>query len=97
MSDNLLNITVHIAGRPYKMKVSSLEERNVRTAAKMINDKLAEYQKAYGANDQQDYLAMVTLLYTSEFLKKDSASEAISGVVENALTQIEAQLDDFVI
>lgn len=94
MSSDLLNITVNIAGRPYRMKVSSDEETNVREAANMINSKIAEFQKAYSANDNQDYLAMAALLYTSEFIKKESAQETISDVIEDALSVIDQNLKE---
>ena len=94
MSKELLNISVNIGGRSYRMKVSSVEEQNVREAASLINSKLAEYQKSYDATDRQDYLAMVALLYTTEYLKKDSARESISEVVQDALSDIEHHLKE---
>lgn len=94
MSKNLLNISVNIGGRSYRMKVPPEEEKTVRDAATMINDKIAEYQQAYDANDGQDYLAMVTLLYTTEYLKKESAQVSISDVVQQALTNIESELQE---
>lgn len=94
MSKDLLNISVNIAGRSYRMRVPPKEEKVVRDAANMINDKIAEYQQAYDASDRQDYLAMVTLLYTTEYLKKESAQETISDVVQQALSDIELELKE---
>ena len=94
MSKDLLNISVNIAGRSYRMKVPPNEEKIVRDAANMINNKIAEYQQSYDANDRQDYLAMVTLLYTTEYLKKESAQETISDVVQQSIVDIETELEE---
>ena len=45
MDESLLNITVIIADRPYRMKINPSEEEKVRNAAKQVNDKLKELQK----------------------------------------------------
>lgn len=92
MSDSL-NISVTIADRPYRLKVKPDEEANVREAAKVINDKIAEYQKAYHANDKQDYLAMVALLYTSENLRKGDVQIQSSDEVENTLNEVDSLLE----
>ncbi|MBX2844644.1 MAG: cell division protein ZapA [Saprospiraceae bacterium] len=91
---NLLNISVTIADRPYRLKVKPEEEANVREAAKMINDKITEYSNAYHANDKQDYLAMVALLYTSENIKKGAQQISVSDTVEATLDEVDALLEN---
>ena len=61
MDDKLININVMIADRPYRMKVSADEEGAVRAVAKEINQKVKQYQQAFGSKDKQDFLAMIAL------------------------------------
>lgn len=92
MSQELLNISVTIAGRSYRMKVSKDEETSVRKAAKALNDKMLEYQAAYSAKDSQDYLAMAALLFTTEFLKNEKQSSSSSLALDSLLNQLDQEL-----
>ncbi len=62
MSQEKISISVVIASRTYRMKVSPDEEARVLRAAELIHDKLDELQSSYNANDRQDYLAMAFLM-----------------------------------
>lgn len=91
MSD-LLNISVTIADRPYRLKVNKEEETRVREAARMLNDKITEFQNSYHANDKQDYLAMAALLATTDFLALSSKSEELHEKEDVILQQVEDSL-----
>jgi len=100
MSD-LLNISVTIADRPYRLKVNQEEEAQVRNAAKVLNDKIIEFQNSYHANDKQDYLAMAALLLTTDFLKLEGETtnletneNHIFEQVEQALSQLEISVTE---
>ena len=54
-------ITVHIAERPYRLKIFREEEEVVRQAVKEINEKIRGYSNTYAFNDKQDLLAMTAL------------------------------------
>jgi cell division protein ZapA len=41
------------------MKVKRQEEEKVRTAGKLINEKIKRYREQFGIDDKQDLLAMV--------------------------------------
>lgn len=56
-----LTITVHIAERPYRLKIRREEEEVVRQAVKEINEKIKSYSNTYAFNDKQDLLAMTAL------------------------------------
>jgi len=56
-----LTITVHIADRPYRLKIRREEEEVVRQAVKDINEKIKGYSNTYAFNDKQDLLAMTAL------------------------------------
>ncbi len=86
-----LNINLLIAGRPYKLKVSTDEEGYVRQAAKDINDKIAEYQKTLLTRDRQDFLSMIALQSTAEALQHKN--KATNANIDSKLDELEAMLD----
>lgn len=59
MNPGELSIKIKIADREYPMKVSADKEARIRTAGKIINDKLKSYREQFGIDDKQDLLAMV--------------------------------------
>lgn len=66
-----LSIRIKIANREYPMRVKAEEEERLRTAAKMINEKLKSYGNDYGIDDKQDLLAMVAFDFLVEKLKSE--------------------------
>jgi len=61
MSD--LSIKINIANRVYPLTVKSEEEEGIRKTAKMINERIKEYEQDYAVKDKQDLLAMCALEY----------------------------------
>lgn len=66
---NELSININIAGRAYPLTVSETEEETVRTAGKLIQEKLLHYAKQFDLKDQRDALAMLALELATENLK----------------------------
>jgi len=64
-----LTITVHIAERPYRLKIQRDEEEVVRQAVKEINAKIRGYSSTYAFNDKQDLLAMAALHFGTTNLR----------------------------
>lgn len=86
-----LNINILIAGRPFKLKVSADEETYVRQAAKIINDKIAEYQQTLLNRDKQDFLSMICLQFATEVLQ--NRNKLTNASIDKKLDQLEATLD----
>jgi len=61
MSD--LSIKINIANRVYPLTVKAEEEEGIRKTAKMINERIKEYEQNYAVKDKQDLLAMCALEY----------------------------------
>ena len=61
--DDKLSININIADRLYPLRVDRLEEEGIRKAAKIINEKVAQYKQKYASKDLQDCLAMATLQF----------------------------------
>ena len=71
---NELSIKVNIADRNYPLTVKTDEEEKVRKAAKLINDKLKIYGKAFAVNDKQDIISMCALEVATELISLQEAS-----------------------
>jgi len=56
-----VSLKVVIAGRTYPLTVKQEDEKAVQEAAKMINDKVKEFEQNYSVRDKQDLLAMSAL------------------------------------
>jgi cell division protein ZapA (FtsZ GTPase activity inhibitor) len=56
-----VSLKILIAGRTYPLTVKQEDEQAVQIAAKMINDKVKEFEVNYSVRDKQDLLAMSAL------------------------------------
>jgi cell division protein ZapA len=67
-----VSLKVLIAGRTYPLTVKKEDEQVVLDAAKMINEKVKEFELSYSVRDKQDLLAMsaLNLLATQNSTKK---------------------------
>jgi cell division protein ZapA (FtsZ GTPase activity inhibitor) len=48
-----ISIKINIADRVYPLKVNMEEEEIIRRAAKLINDRIKEYQENYAVRDSR--------------------------------------------
>ncbi len=89
------NITVHIAERPYRLKVTSEEEEaNARYAAQEIERELKLYKDQYHFNDMQDLLSMLLLQYANKSLSLEKQLHFRDKELESKLYDIEQLLND---
>ncbi|MDQ3190555.1 MAG: cell division protein ZapA [Bacteroidota bacterium] len=91
-----LSIKIVIAGRTYPLTVKENEEENVRKAAKLIEDKIKDFEQNYSVRDRQDLLAMSALQFANEAVSANSKnfndSEGLVEQVEVLDTLIENYL-----
>ena len=95
MSEELININLVIADRPYPLKIKPSEEELVRKAAKELNTKVKEYQKVYAAKDKQDYLAMTALMYAVDSLGYKSKTTIDDNTFDNKLNALNELLEAY--
>lgn len=93
MKDELININVIIADRPYPLKIKQSEEEDVRIAAKDINQKVKQFQQVYAAKDKQDYLAMSALQYAVQNIEHTKKSQQTVQNIDQELSDIEQLLN----
>lgn len=97
MEEKWIHINVVLADRPYRIKIKSDEEEIVRKAAKLINDKVKEYQQLFSSKDKQDFLAMIAIQNTVESLKvgtgvKDSETNLLTT---QKIEELDKLLEEF--
>ncbi len=95
MSNDSININVIVADRPYRLRAKKHEEENVRKAARLIKEKLREYQSAYDAKDKQDYLAMIALMFAVDTLNYKDQNQELDATFKEKLTELDAILTEF--
>lgn len=66
--NDTISVKIQIAGKTYPLKVSADQKTIIEQAAVMVNERLKEYEKAYGVRDIQDLLAMCALHISAEQL-----------------------------
>ncbi len=85
-----ISIKINIADRVYPLKVTTEEEEIIRRAAKLINDRIKDYQENYAVKDKQDLLSMCVLHYATASLKAErKVTEEDTDIAERVY-----QLDD---
>ena len=89
---NELSININIAGRAYPLTVSETEEETVRTAGKLIQEKLLQYAKQFDLKDQRDALAMLTLELATENLKLKARSNRGDELLDKELKAMQELL-----
>lgn len=90
-----ISIKINIADRVYPLKVNMEEEEIIRRAAKLINDRIKEYQENYAVKDKQDLLSMCVLHYATSTLKAESKVATEDNEVTEKVHQLDQMLTDF--
>ena len=93
--DDKLSIRVNVADRYYPLKINREDEEKIRSAARMINEKIVQYKNRYSDKDTQDFLAMVALQYVIKLLEYEKGDDD-SSIIQN-LKELNEQLDDFIV
>lgn len=88
-----LTITVHIAERPYRLKISRAEEESVRMAVREINEKIKGYSSIYAFNDKQDLLAMTALHFGTLSLRLEKEKKEQETGMVRKLEALQEMLD----
>jgi cell division protein ZapA len=83
-----LSIKIKIADREYPMKVKRADEERVRTAGKLINEKLKFYREQFGIDDKQDLLAMVAFDCLVDKMASDETQQVIDQTVFEKVSQL---------
>lgn len=90
-----ISIKINIADRIYPLTIDMEEEEVIRQAAKMINDRLKEYQENYAVRDKQDLLSMAVLQYATASLKAEKKMQSEDTSVAGKIAELDELLTGF--
>jgi len=90
-----ISIKINIADRVYPLKVNMEEEEIIRRAAKLINDRIKDYQENYAVKDKQDLLSMCVLHYATTSLKAEKQVLIEDTEVTEKVYQLDQLLSNF--
>ncbi|MGI4727102.1 MAG: cell division protein ZapA [Janthinobacterium lividum] len=90
-----ISIKINIADRVYPLKVNTEEEEIIRRAAKLINDRIKDYQENYAVKDKQDLLSMCVLHYATTSLKAEKQVMIEDTEVTDKVYQLDQLLSNF--
>ena len=88
MADEI-GVTIHVAGRPYPLRIKREEEEEIRRASKLVDEQLNYYAKHYRYNDKQDLLAMVALHYATIGMNAEEESGYIKEELQGTMKKID--------
>lgn len=90
-----ISIKINIADRVYPLKINMEEEEIIRKAAKLINERIKEYQENYAVRDKQDLLSMCVLHYATSTLKAEQQSVNEDAAAAEKVYQLDQLLTNF--
>ena len=90
-----ISIKINIADRIYPLRVDMAEEEVIRRAAKLINDRIKEFQDNYAVRDKQDLLSMCVLHYATGMLKAERKTSADDVGIAKAVGELDGMLTEF--
>ena len=90
-----ISIKINIADRIYPLRVAMEEEEVIRQAAKLINDRIKEFQENYAVRDKQDLLSMCVLHYATGMIKAERKTGDDEMEISNRVAELDVLLNDF--
>lgn len=90
-----ISIKINIADRVYPLRIDIEEEEIIRRAAKLINDRIKEYQDIYAVKDKQDLLSMCVLHYATSALTAEKRVSSDDTEVAEKIYQLDDLLTGF--
>ena len=90
-----ISIKITISDRIYPLNVNMEEEEIVRRAAKMINERIKDYQENYAVRDKQDLLSMSLLHYATAALRTENKVQNQDSAVADKVEELDVLLNNF--
>ena len=90
-----ISIKITISDRIYPLKVNIEEEEIVRRAAKIINERIKDYQENYAVRDKQDLLSMAVLHYATAVLRTENKVQSQDTALVDKVDALDGLLSSF--
>ncbi|MBL7719506.1 MAG: cell division protein ZapA [Flavipsychrobacter sp.] len=89
--EELIPVTVWLAGRSYRIRIKPHEEEAVRKAVKLADEKVMDMRRHYAGKDDQDFLAMSLLTYAADIATGET-SEFTRSEIGDMIARIDQAL-----
>ena len=89
-----VSLKVLIAGRTYPLTIKQEDEQAVQFAAKLINEKVKEFEQNYSVRDKQDLLAMSCLQFATAVVNNEGKFQSEEKGLEKRLLEMDQLLTD---
>lgn len=88
--EELIPVTLWLAGRGYRIRIKKQDEAGIRLAAKIADERVNELRHSYSGKDDQDFLAMCLLMYaTDQVTEVNQLNPVQKDAVMKMITQID--------
>ena len=92
MNEELISMSVMIAGRSYPLRVKEEDSESIQNVVDELNEKIKDFQLTYINKDKQDCLAMALLTYAVD-LQKTRQSDGNSQTISDKIILLEKMID----
>ena len=93
--ENKLSIKLTIGNRQYPLSINRSEEEGIRKAARLINERIKDFNENYTVRDTQDLLAMTALYFATDDKNGDPLAADGSFMQEEKAAEIDLLLTDY--
>jgi cell division protein ZapA (FtsZ GTPase activity inhibitor) len=83
---------IEIAGKLLPVRIEEGNREDLLKAVRLINEKMAEFEKNYAIKDKSELLAMVTLYLVSYMAKKEKEAREEIGILHRLMEELQSML-----
>lgn len=93
--EDLIPVTLWLAGRGYRIKIKAQDEEGIRLAVKIADEKVNELRNSYTGKDDHDFLAMCLLMYATDQVTEGGGLNIVQkNIVHNMMERVDQALED---
>lgn len=91
--EDLIPVTLWIAGRGYRIRIRKEDEAAVRLAVKIADERVNELRNSFAGKDDQDFIAMCLLMYATDQVTE---ANALNPVQKELVGNMAAKIDKLI-
>lgn len=91
--EDLIPVTLWIAGRGYRIRIKKEDEAAVRLAVKIADERVNELRNSFAGKDDQDFIAMCLLMYATDQVTE---TNALNPVQKELVGNMSAKIDKII-
>ncbi|PSK91994.1 cell division protein ZapA [Taibaiella chishuiensis] len=91
--EDLIPVTLWIAGRGYRIRIRKEDEAAVRLAVKIADERVNELRNSFAGKDDQDFIAMCLLMYATDQVTE---ANALNPVQKELVGNMTAKIDKLI-